>query len=55
MFLTKIDTYDPDVIGQDLKRTFRSERLLSLMEVSSSVLVKWSCTICMEHSAYVDA
>ena len=35
VFLTQVDTYDPDVIGQDLKKTFHSERLLSLMEVSS--------------------
>lgn len=35
VFLTKIDTYDPDVIGQDLKKTFHSERLLTLVEVSS--------------------
>lgn len=35
VFLTKIDSYDPDVIGEDAKKTFHSERLLSLMEVSS--------------------
>ena len=35
VFLTKVDTYDPDIIGQDLKKTYHSERLLSLMEVSS--------------------
>ena len=34
MFLTKIDKYDPDVIGEDLRKTFHSARLLSLMEVS---------------------
>ena len=33
VFLTKIDNYDPDVIGQDLKKTFHSERLLSLIQV----------------------
>lgn len=37
VFFTKIDTYDPDVIGQDLRKTFHSERLLTLVEVSSSV------------------
>lgn len=35
VFLTKIDSYDPDVIGQDLSKTFHSERLLSLIQVSS--------------------
>ena len=35
VFLTKVDTYDPDVIGQDLKKIYHSERLLSLIEVSS--------------------
>ena len=35
MFLTKIDKYDPDVIGEDLSKTFHSARLLSLMEVSA--------------------
>ena len=34
VFLTKIDKYDPDVIGEDLTKTFHSARLLSLMEVS---------------------
>ncbi|KAL0033139.1 hypothetical protein WJX79_005261 [Trebouxia sp. C0005] len=32
VFLTKIDKYDPDVIGEDLTKTFHSARLLSLME-----------------------
>jgi len=35
VFLTKIDKYDPDVIGEDLSKTFHSVRLLSLMEVSA--------------------
>ncbi len=38
VFLTKVDSYDPDVIGQDLTKTFHSARLLSLMEVSYSWL-----------------
>ncbi|KAL3148736.1 Interferon-induced protein 44-like [Trebouxia sp. C0009 RCD-2024] len=32
VFLTKIDKCDPDVIGKDLKKTFLSGRLLSLIE-----------------------
>ena len=49
VFLTKIDEYDPDVIGQDLKKTFRSERLLSLMEVSSCYVCQMlsSCSSCL--------
>ena len=35
ILLTKIDTYDPDIIGEDLKKTFHSARLQSLMEVSA--------------------
>ena len=34
VFLSKIDTYDPDVIGNDLAKTFHSSRLLHLVEVS---------------------
>jgi len=37
VFLTKIDKYDPDVIGEDLTKTFHSARLLSLMEVSAGL------------------
>ena len=37
VLLTKIDAYDPDVVGQDLKKTFHSERLLTLVEVSSYI------------------
>ena len=36
VLLTKIDSYDPDVIGEDLTKTFHSARLLNLMEVSHS-------------------
>ncbi|KAL0033092.1 hypothetical protein WJX79_002778 [Trebouxia sp. C0005] len=32
VLLTKIDSYDPDVIGEDLTKTFHSARLLHLME-----------------------
>ncbi len=39
VLLTKIDSYDPDVIGEDLTKTFHSARLLNLMEVSHSALV----------------
>ena len=35
VLLTKIDAYDPDVIGANLSQTFHSERLLQLVEVSS--------------------
>lgn len=38
VFLTKIDKCDPDVIGKDLKKTFLSGRLLSLIEVSRCLL-----------------
>lgn len=34
--LTKIDAYDPDVIGHDLAKTFHSSRLLQLVEVKDS-------------------
>ena len=43
VLLTKIDTYDPDVIGQDLKKTFHSERLLSLVEVSLYIFGMMNC------------
>ena len=33
VLLTKIDSYDPDVIGADLTKTFHSARLLNVMEV----------------------
>ena len=33
ILLTKIDTYDPDVIGEDIQKTFHSARLESLVEV----------------------
>ena len=36
VLLTKIDSYDPDVIGEDLTKTFHSACLLNLMEVSYS-------------------
>ena len=42
VFLTKIDKYDPDVIGEDLSKTFHSARLLSLMEVS--FVFAWLCS-----------
>ncbi|KAL3132022.1 Interferon-induced protein 44-like [Trebouxia sp. C0010 RCD-2024] len=32
VFLSKIDTYDPDVIGNDLAKTYHSSRLLHLVE-----------------------
>ncbi|KAL0025651.1 hypothetical protein WJX77_001097 [Trebouxia sp. C0004] len=32
VLLTKIDSYDPDVIGEDLTKTFHSARLLNLMK-----------------------
>ena len=35
ILLTKIDAYDPDIIAEDLKRTFHSARLQVLMEVSA--------------------
>ncbi len=38
VLLTKIDSYDPDVIGKDLTKNFHSARLLNLMEVSHSAL-----------------
>ena len=44
VFLTKIDKYDPDVIGEDLSKTFHSARLLSLMEVS--FVFAWLCETC---------
>lgn len=34
ILLTKIDTYDPDIIGANLRKTFHSARLQVLMEVS---------------------
>ena len=40
VFLSKIDTYDPDVIGNDLAKTFHSSRLLHLVEVSEPNLPK---------------
>ena len=39
VFLTKVDTYDPDIVGQDLKKTYHSERLQSLMEVNSHMFI----------------
>ena len=36
VLLTKIDSYDPDVIGEDLTKTVHSARLLNPMEVSHS-------------------
>ena len=38
--LSKIDTYDPDIIGNDLAKTFHSSRLLDLVEVSEPNLPK---------------
>ena len=35
IFLTKVDKYDPDVIGVDLSKTFHSSRLLQLIEASA--------------------
>lgn len=35
VLLTKINGYDPDAIGEDLRKSFHSKLLLSLMEVSS--------------------
>lgn len=52
MFLTKIDTYDPDVIGQHLKKTFHSERLLSLMEVSIHAICAWTPKLTLEIVLY---
>ena len=40
VFLSKIDTYDPDVIGNDLAKTYHSSRLLHLVEVSEPHLPK---------------
>lgn len=39
VMLTKVDTYDPDVIGNDLSKVFRSARLLQLIEVSQTYVV----------------
>lgn len=36
IFVTKIDKYDPDVIGADLTKTFHSSRLLQLFEASAN-------------------
>ncbi len=35
VFLTKIDAYDPDVIGDDIAKVFHSARLLHMVEVSN--------------------
>ena len=34
IIVTKIDTYDPDVIGEDVKKTYHSARLQTLAEAS---------------------
>lgn len=34
IFLTKIDAYDPDVVGKDLTKTFHSSKLLELCKVN---------------------
>ena len=39
VMLTKVDTYDPDVIGNDLSKLFHSARLLHLIEVSQTYVV----------------
>ena len=34
ILLTKIDTYDPDIVGESLSKTYHSARLQALMEAS---------------------
>ena len=36
IIVTKIDACDPDVVGEDVKKTYHSSRLLTLMEVSTN-------------------
>jgi len=43
VFLTKIDAYDPDVIGDDATKVYHSARLLHLMEVG---LTRSICHCC---------
>ena len=37
VFLTKIDAYDPDLVGKDLTKTFHSKKLLELCKVIKAV------------------
>ncbi len=43
MLLTKVDVYDPDVIGEDLSEVFHSARLLKLVQVGYNLLVQSVC------------
>lgn len=44
VFLTKIDAYDPDLVGKDLTKTFHSKKLLELCKVIKAVFT-WAAGI----------
>lgn len=44
VFLTKIDAYDPDLVGKDLTKTFHSIKLLELCKVTDAALA-WAVGI----------
>lgn len=47
VMLTKVDTYDPDVIGNDLSKVFHSGRLLHLIEVSQTYAMPSAVIPCL--------